>query len=369
MTSHPIRPSSGSGLRPIQGIDLREEWPGGSDEGADPDYYDDEPGRPDRFRRWLGRVLAGLTWLGLAAAVALGSAGVVAATQHSPAAGGRPELTWGADQSLKARLDASVRALVTLNDQVEHIGTLARSARSAVSQVSAADLGADVEGGNAAVLAIDAGAAKLNGGLGCQSWDAAREAELAKTYSSDMIDRYHQVCLAIASVAPIHDSWDGLVASGRVAMQVAADINDHDTVTQGALKSATAGRYSDAIAQLDAAAASITDATRIATLLAKVADVSTLQDWLTRTKNMDDALRLLWQTVRDSNGRVTSQVKAALKNVADVKALLPDGNAVLAVVMYELGVQMTADGISIEVARGQLSSALSDLVGGTVFGP
>ena len=58
----------------------------------------------------------------------------------------------------------------------------------------------------------------------------------------------------------------------------------------------------------------------------------------------------------------------ALKNLADVKALLPDDNAVLGVVLYELGLAMTADGISIETAKGQLSGTLSDLVGGTVFG-
>jgi hypothetical protein len=208
----------------------------------------------------------------------------------------------------------------------------------------------------------------LSSKLGCSPWTDTRAADMARTYSQGMIDRFVEVCQAIASVAPIHDDWAGLVASGRVAMQVNSDINTHDQIAADALQLATAGRYTEAVAKINQATSSIDDADQIATLLSKVTDVSTLQTWLTRTKNMDDALRLLWTTVIASNGRVTAQVKAALKNVADVKALLPDDNSVLSVVLYELGLEMTADGISIETAKGQLSATLSDLVGATVFG-
>lgn len=363
------RPYSGSGFRPVEELDLWKNGLDGYDGDADdPDYYDDVPGRGSRFRGWLGRVFIRLAWLGLAGVMALGSAGVVAATQHSPAAGGRPELTWDADQQLTARLAVAARDLAKLNDEVEVIGTQARNARAAVTQVNQVELAADIADGTRAAVAIDAAAADLNSRLGCGPWTDARVAELAKSYSPGVIDRYRQICAAIASVAPIHDDWNGMVSSGQVAMKVASDINDHDTVATDALQLATSGRYPAAISRLDEAAASISDATRIATMLAKVTDVSTLQTWLTRTKNMDDALRLLWQTVIGSKGRVTPQVKAALKNVNDAKALLPDDNAVLGVVLSELGLSMTLDGISIETAKGQLSTALSDLVGGTVFG-
>ena len=68
----------------------------------------------------------------------------------------------------------------------------------------------------------------------------------------------------------------------------------------------------------------------------------------------------------DSKGRVTIQVTAALKAVSDATAQLPDNASVLQIVLYEMAGGLTSDGISIEVAKGQLAAALSDLTGGTV---
>ncbi|HEX7613525.1 MAG TPA: hypothetical protein VF371_12195, partial [Candidatus Limnocylindrales bacterium] len=80
----PPRPPSGSGLRPIEGRDLTGFGPDGYQLGID-DYDFDLEGyertQGDRFRAWVGRGLIRLGWLGLAAGIALGSAGIVAATQ------------------------------------------------------------------------------------------------------------------------------------------------------------------------------------------------------------------------------------------------------------------------------------------------
>ena len=97
-------------------------------------------------------------------------------------------------------------------------------------------------------------------------------------------------------------------------------------------------------------------------------DVSTLTAWLTRTQAFDDALRLLWQTMIDSKGKVTAQVTAALRGVSAAEALLPTNSDVLQVVLYEAAGDLTSSGISIETARGALADALSDLTGDTVSG-
>ncbi len=98
-------------------------------------------------------------------------------------------------------------------------------------------------------------------------------------------------------------------------------------------------------------------------------DVSTLTEWLTRTKTFDDALGLLWQTMIDSNGRVTIQVTAALKAESDARSPPAQTTTrVLQVVLYELAGDLTSDGLSIEAAKGQLATALSDLTGGMVVG-
>lgn len=367
---HPDRDSAGPSPDAVRVDELaREEFefaPGGIDlQDGD---VDDDGGRRARLRSGTAWVLGRVAWIGLAAVLSLGSAGIVAATGQSPANDNRPELTYSADQALSGRLDAGVRDLATLDVRVTYLGDMARSVLSGLSQVNQNDLNAAYQAGDKAVRDIDSGAVALSAGLECKPWTSARDAELAKTYSQGLIDRWRQVCAALDSVAPLADDWSALENGSTVAMQVASDMNNHDRSAADALKSATQGRYPEALAQLQTASASVADGQRIATDLAKVGDVSTLTEWLNRTKAMDDALGLLWQTMIDSNGRVTKQVTAALKAVTDAKAMLPDNSSVLQVVLYELAGNLTSDGISIEVARGQLAAALSDLSGGTVVG-
>jgi hypothetical protein len=79
-------------------------------------------------------------------------------------------------------------------------------------------------------------------------------------------------------------------------------------------------------------------------------------------------LRVLWQTVIDSKGKVTAQVTAALRAADAAKALLPQNNDVLQVVLYEAAGNLTTSGISIESSRGALGDALANLTLGSVVG-
>jgi hypothetical protein len=333
-----------------------------------PEYeYDegsyDEAGWRARLGSASGWILVRLAWVGLAAVLSFGSAGIVAATGQSSGSDNRPELTYGADRALSDRLDAGIRDLARLNDHVIVLGSAARELLANLSQVNAIRLQTTYQRGDAAVAAIDQGASALSARLECKPWPSTRDAELAKTYSRALIDRWRQVCAALDSVTPLRDDWASMQNGANLAMQVASDINAHDQTTGDALQSAKLGRYTDALAALGKASASLADAQGIATAMAKVADVSTLTEWLGRTKTFDDALALLWQTMIDSKGRITVQVTAALKAVSDAQGLLPDNNSVLQVVLYEMGGNLTSDGISIETAKGQLAAALSDLTG------
>jgi hypothetical protein len=360
------------GLRPIEGYDLASHSPQGFDpdlDDLDLDYEDYEVTMGDRIRAIVGRGLIRLGWLGLAAGLAFGSAGIVAATQHSPAIGGRAELSYDADKALGDKLDLAVRDLARLKDDVDSLGTMARKALASLSSVNAVALKTASDSGSNSVANIDSGATALNKRLDCAGWSAAREREMQKTLSQPLIDRYHKVCVALSSVAPLGDDWDSIISGSQTAMRVADDINTHDSVAADALVLATQGRYEEAIAKLQGASDAIGDASAVAARLSKVTDVSTLTEWMNRTKTMDDALRLLWQTMIESGGKVNAKVTAALKAVNDAKALLPNSTNVLQVVMYELAGNLTSDGISIETAKGALSDALADLTGGgTVFG-
>jgi hypothetical protein len=370
--SDPGRPGRGAAYRDS---DFDFGLPLPATEGYDSEQYDDEyddydygPTRRERFRGWSAGLLRRLAWIGLVAVLALGSAGMVAATSHSPALGERPELTWGADHALTVKLDAAVRELVLLSDDVTELGTQTRSVLSNLTQVNQVGVTAAQGDGTTALASIDKRTADLQQRLDCGPWTDAKITGLIQTYSPDAITRYRNVCLALDSVKPLDDDWASLVSGSTETMTVAQDIADHDNLGKDALELATAGRYPDALAKLADADKPLTEAIATASKLSLVADLSTLTTWLARAKAFDDALRILWQSLIDSKGRVTSQVTAALKAVNDAKALLPTNNSALQVSLFELTSRLTADGISIETARGQLTSAVA-LSGGTVTGP
>ena len=370
-SNQPPRQLSGAPRRPLDALPLDAFGPEVFE--LEPHVDDNGPAESDdgwrsRLRVWGGGMFMRVAWLGLAAMLALGSAGIVAAASQSPVSSNRPELTSGADKVLSDRLDAAIRQLTLLNDDVVALGDVARTVLADLSQVDQVGLDAAYQNGDTAVANIDSRAAALSAQLECKPWTNGRDAELAKTYRPGLVDRYRQVCQAIDSVAPLAENWASMENGSKVAMQVADDINTHDQTATAALQLATQGRYPQALAKLDDAAAAVADAQGVATNLAAISDVSTLNEWLSRTKGMDDALGLLWQTMIDSKGRVTAQVTAALKAVSAAKALLPDNGDVLQVVLYEMAGSLTSNGISIETAKGQLASALADLAGGAVLG-
>jgi hypothetical protein len=375
-SNQPPRQHSGAGRRPLDALAvgaLPFDASGPEEFELEPQVDDNvfeeaDHGRHSGLRAWGTRMITRAAWLGLAVLLGLGSAGIVAATSYSPVSGTRPELTSGADQVLSDRLDAAIRELTLLDNDVIVLGDLARKVLVNLSQVNQIGLDAAYQDGDAAVADIDSRAAALSAQLECKPWTNARDAELVRTYSQGMVDRYHQVCLAIDSVAPLAAGWASMENGSKVAMQVADGIDAHDQTAADALQAATQGRYPEALAKLDEASASLADAQSIATNLAVISDVSTLNEWLSRTRGMDDALRVLWQTMIDSKGRITKQVTTALKAVTAAKALLPDNSGVLQIALYEMAGNLTSDAIPIETAKGKLGSALADLTGGTVLG-
>jgi hypothetical protein len=314
---------------------------------------------PNRGRNALP-ILAGLGVVGLVLVVIAGALIV------GRPSGIRATPTSRANQTRSDELDAAVRDLAKLSGDVDSLGTQARKALSNLSEVNDVGLQAAWDAGWNNVNSIDAEAADLNARLQCADWEAGVRESLATTYSTAVVDRYHQVCLAVASVAPLHDDWQGIVDGSGAAMQVVDDLDAHDSIVADAMKLATSGRYPEALARLSKVSAAMSDATTTAHRLAATTDVSTLTDWLTRTKAMDDALRALWQSMIDSKGVVTKQVATALRAVASAKAGLPDTTGVRQVVVLELAASVNADGLAIEAARGELDEALSALQSGTV---
>ena len=162
----PPRPASGWSLRPIQESDLARYGSPYDMDGDDLDleFEDYEAGWGDRIRAVIGRALVRAGWVVLAAGLAFGSAGIVAATAHQPSTGTRPELTYGADLLLSTKLDAAVRDLARLKDDVDSLGDMARKTLAAMAQINRTDLQTAWDGGWNNVNSIDAGAAALKNG-------------------------------------------------------------------------------------------------------------------------------------------------------------------------------------------------------------
>jgi hypothetical protein len=319
------------------------------------------------LRSWGGRLWPRLAWLGLAAILALGSAGLVAAASRPPTSGGREELTYAADKTLTDRLNSALGELRLLDSDVVGLAGQAREVLSYTTQVNQASLEAAYRTGADTVTRIEQRSTDLGSRLECDPWTPARTAQLELTYSSSLVERWHQVCLAVEGVPPLSDNWSALVNGSQLAVSVANAIARHDSVAAEALRLATQGLYPDALAKLAEAHDSLAGAQQVAdSFTAAGRDVSTLNTWLDRINGMDIALRALWQAMVDSNGRITTQVTAALRAVADARALLPDSNAVLSVVTYELAGDLVSEALTIELAKADLGAALAALTGTVV---
>lgn len=362
----PPRPESGSRLRPVEEADVTDT---GSLLALDGDDLELRAG--DRFRALVGRGLLRLGWLALAAGLAFGSAGIVAASQHSPSTGTRSELTWAGDQDLSARLSAALGDLVRLRGDVDDLFAQARNTLKGLTQMNRDLLRSAWDDGANDLSSMEARASDLNRRLGCDAWEASPRETLTQKYSPAMFDRFDAVCGAIGSVASLRDHWEAMFDGSRTAITVVDDIERWDQIAQDARNSAAQGHYQDALAKLRGAVAAVSDATRIADNLAVVTDVSTLTTWLQRIKQMDDALALLW-SIADSKAPVDSQVAAALRAVYDANALLPQSSeqfqSALQVVMYEVASYLLSEASEINRVDGALVNALADLSGATVEG-
>ena len=73
-----------------------------------------------------------LAWIAAALIVALGTAGLLQALDHRPGTAARAELTWSADEALRAPLDEIVGALDPLAVDVDALGAEGRAALAAL---------------------------------------------------------------------------------------------------------------------------------------------------------------------------------------------------------------------------------------------
>ncbi len=300
--------------------------------------------------------MLGVGWVVIAALIAIGAAGVVAATQHSPGTNARPELTWVGDQAATPALDAATEELAQLSTTVD---ALASTARRSLANIVGGDVQAlsdTIDEGTTQVTAVKAQTTRLGAAL-ANVPGVGDGASLR--LSPGIVDRYD----ALASTQGLTDGLetDWLAFTGRAvgAARLTGLLTRHDQETAAAAKAGAAGHYRRALTLLDAPDATLEEALRLRDDLASSTDVSTLTEWLTRNSAYDAALRNLYESLVDAKGRVTNRVRRAFAEEAAARDQLPADTRGLVVIMGDVargGLNQAV--ISIEQARGALAAAL-----------
>jgi hypothetical protein len=304
----------------------------------------------------IRRIALGIAWVLVAAVIALGAAGVVAAMTHPPGTTARPELTWAGDRAATPALDAATIELQALSNRVD---TLASTARTSLTQVVGGDLeglGATLARGDAEVTAATEQAVRL---------DAALDAipgvvgDTPLGVSDAVVRRYDALAVTRDVTAGLQADWAAFTGRAINAAKLTGLLARHDAETAAAAKEGSAGHYKKALSLLDKPDATIAQTQTLRDDLASTTDVSTLSEWVDRNATYDAALRDLYRALLDSKGRVTSAVRKAFAFEQAARVQLPTDTRALVVIMGDLaqgGLNQAV--ISIEQARGALSAAI-----------
>jgi hypothetical protein len=321
--------------------------------------------RPRRFRAitfgaiksGVRRLLAAVAWLALMVGIALGAAGIVNAMDHQPGTPARPELTSTGDRELDPILAAATRDLVALADQVAVLGVQARTALAALNGSGTATADSAIAAGNRIVTDLRARTLVLRGELAAVPYVGTPSAPLR--LSSRVASRHASLIAALDATEGLDDAWQRLTLSSLSASRMSGLLARHDELVVQAAERGRAARYADAMALLDQADTTITQARKLRDQLANTVDVTVLDQWLDRNADYDVALRGLYKAISTVSGKVTDSVRTAIAAERAARGRLPPDTRGLVVIMGEIGRGgMNGAVIAIEEVRGRLISAI-----------
>lgn len=305
--------------------------------------------------RIVSGLLRAVLWLLAAGLIAAGAAGLAVAANPVPDEQTRPEVYAWADAAVApglAEIDAQLREAQAL------VAALADLSRSAIVNLNNGDQEAlvkDLDDGDLLVLEVGGIGTLVSADLRALPYDAD-----SYRISPSMAARLEAASEAVETVRPLADLW-GRVARGALpASELARRLADHDLATFAATKDGTAGRYAAALKGLGKARAELTAALEVRDQLVEAVDTTTLDIWIDRNRAYDDALARLYQSLRDSGGRVTQEAREAFADVQRAQKRLPPDTRAIVVIMSDLaqgGLNQAA--IRIEEARGALAAALA----------
>jgi hypothetical protein len=305
------------------------------------------------------QILLALAWLAAVLLIALGAAGLVAGMDTPATSGSRPWLTARDDLVVGERLDGIAADLQLVSDRLDALGVQGRGALSALVGNDAATAAAALDEGDRLVADIRTRSAQIEIALDEVPLMGTPEAEFR--LGSAVRDRYARLEAAVASTQGLEAAWLELASGSAAAARLSSLLAAHDEAVLAAAAQGRDAKYENALTTLDDADTAIADARLLRAQLARTVDVTTLDEWLDRSARYDVALRNLYQTLVDSDGRVTGAVREAMAAEEKAQDRLPPDTRGLVLIMAEIGRGgMNGAVVAIEQARGRLTEALTE---------
>ena len=305
----------------------------------------------------LRPLVAGLIWLAIIVAIALGAAGLVTGLDHPPGMAARADLTAAGDAEVTPLLDAAEADLSSLADQVESLGTQARGALAAIGIADPLTGQTAIAEGDRLVADVVARTAALRRALADVPYVGTPAAGL--TISDPIVARHAALVAALDATDGLDSAWARLTIGSLAATQMSGLLAEHDRLIVLAAERGLQAKYADAIKLIDEAESQITAARLLRDKLVATVEVSVLDEWLDRNANYDVALRDLYKAISKVGKKVTAATRDAVKAEAAARARLPPDGRGLVIIMAEIGRGgMNGAVIAIEEARAKLADAL-----------
>jgi hypothetical protein len=308
--------------------------------------------------RMLRRFARTIVWAVIAAALALGGAGLVAQLSHPPGGPSRAELTYSNDRALGAQIDQAASDLQSIEKKVEQLALDARAALGAVGSADAATIRAALDRGGRTATLITSSVGELRTTLDEMPGDGPTD---ALAYSNELLVRRAALFAALDAAGGLSDQWERITDRSARAAELTIALDSHESTVASAAADGRAARYSQALASLARASALLDEADELRVELLTESDQTTLDEWLARHRRYDAALTALYAALQASGGIVTQEVEVAYHEENVARAELPVDSRALIVIVAEIarnGLNQAV--IAIEDARGRINTALQE---------
>ena len=312
----------------------------------------------------IGTFTSVIAWTLLAAAVALGGAGLVSQLAHVPGGPQRQELTWAADESLTTRLDAAAASLRDIAANVDRMADAAKAALGSVALVDPTQLQSNIQRGNGAAVLIEQATADLRNSLAGLPGDGP---DAAFTFSNPTLVRRAQILAALDAALSLAKNWNDVTARSLDAARTAGLLNTHNQQIFDATRLVTGQKvpaYADAVAKIETAKITLSDIASLRDRIVSASDVNVLDAWLKVNATFDDALENLYKRLVASHGKNTIEVQAAYRDEQNAFNNLPKNNSAIVVILAQIaqgGLNQAV--LAINDAQGRIEAALNEAPG------